>query len=264
MPASPPVIPMDVGQIIERAFGLFRRHWLLIAPFVAVVLFPSSLLQYWLFREGNRRLLRFTSPVTHETHIECIGPCAPVIFRFVLAITIGVLASVPISIVLSRAAARAFSGAGPPDLAVGESLARVPAALVAAILAWLAILAGFVLLVIPGFIVLVRFSVARQVVAIERAGPVQALRRSWRLTRGNGWHTLGIVIVIGFLAAVAGQAVQIVRHAPAGVQVIFAAAIATVVRPFVSFARFLLYVDVRARTDGLTSGIIAADLERRT
>src|SRR5437867_6968555 len=132
MPASPPVIPMDVGQIIERAFGLFRRSWTLVAPFAAVLLFPSSLLQFWLFREADRRLLRFTNPVTHETRLECIGPCAPVIFRFVLAITVGVLASVPISIALARVAARAFSGAGSPDLAIAESFALVPVALVAA------------------------------------------------------------------------------------------------------------------------------------
>ena len=80
----------------------------------------------------------------------------------------------------------------------------------------------------------------------------------------NNSHTLGILLVVALLATIAAQAAQIVRFAPLGVRVIVAGSIAVVVRPFVSFAHFLLYVDLRARHDGLTTGVLAADIERRS
>ncbi|HEY1457700.1 MAG TPA: YciC family protein, partial [Solirubrobacteraceae bacterium] len=47
---------------------------------------------------------------------------------------------------------------------------------------------GFVLLLVPGLILLTIWSVAAPVVVLERPGAVAALRRSAELVRGNGWQ----------------------------------------------------------------------------
>jgi ABC-type multidrug transport system fused ATPase/permease subunit len=58
---------------------------------------------------------------------------------------------------------------------------------------------GFVLLIIPGLILVVIWSVVAPVTVLERPGILAAFGRSRELVRGNGWNVF-IVIVIVFLA----------------------------------------------------------------
>ena len=45
---------------------------------------------------------------------------------------------------------------------------------------------GFVLIVIPGLILLTFWSVGAPAIVVEGTGPIDAFGRSWRLVRGNG------------------------------------------------------------------------------
>jgi hypothetical protein len=67
------------------------------------------------------------------------------------------------------------------------------------LLVYLAILAGLVLLVIPGIIVACALSAALPSVVVERIGPIQALRRSWVLTRDHRFTIFAAWLVIGLL-----------------------------------------------------------------
>ncbi len=65
---------------------------------------------------------------------------------------------------------------------------------------------GFVLIIIPGLILLTMWSVGAPAIVAEGAGPIEAFGRSWRLVRGNGWSVFGallltliIVILVGFV-----------------------------------------------------------------
>lgn len=70
---------------------------------------------------------------------------------------------------------------------------------------------GFILLIVPGLVLLTFWSVGAPAIVVERVGTVDAFGRSWRLVRGDAWSvfatllvTLLIVIAIGFvLAAIA-------------------------------------------------------------
>ncbi|HEO65004.1 MAG TPA: hypothetical protein ENI73_03940 [Spirochaetes bacterium] len=59
------------------------------------------------------------------------------------------------------------------------------------------ILLGFILLIVPGLILAVGFSVSVNALVVERLSPVQSLRRSWRLTRGKRWPILGLMVLYG-------------------------------------------------------------------
>src|SRR5207244_13589955 len=63
------------------------------------------------------------------------------------------------------------------------------------------VIAGSVFIVtIPVVIwVLVRWAVSLPALFAEGAGPVQALGRSWNLTKDNWWRCLGVLIVISFM-----------------------------------------------------------------
>lgn len=75
-------------------------------------------------------------------------------------------------------------------------------------LSGIAIVLGLLLFVIPGLILLVRWSIAVPIVLSERQGVIGALQESWHRTEGHFWPILGLLLVVyvpmlAFLVAVA-------------------------------------------------------------
>jgi hypothetical protein len=55
---------------------------------------------------------------------------------------------------------------------------------------------GFILLIVPGLILLVIWSVVAPVMVLERPGVFDAFRRSRELVRGNGWNVFGVIVIV--------------------------------------------------------------------
>jgi hypothetical protein len=55
---------------------------------------------------------------------------------------------------------------------------------------------GFVLLIVPGLILITFWSVGAPAIVVEGIGPVDALGRSWRLVRGDAWAVFGTLLVV--------------------------------------------------------------------
>ena len=60
---------------------------------------------------------------------------------------------------------------------------------------------GFILLIIPGLILMVIWAVVAPVTVLERPGVFAAFGRSRELVRGNGWNVFGVIVVV-FLTVV--------------------------------------------------------------
>ncbi len=75
-----------------------------------------------------------------------------------------------------------------------------------------AIFLGTLALVVPGIIIALRLFWADEFALVHRAGPIQALKESWELTRGD----VGSIFVFQFLAGLAAYAVLI----PVGILVL--------------------------------------------
>lgn len=69
------------------------------------------------------------------------------------------------------------------------------------ILAFLGMFVGFMLLVIPGIIVMMRWSASSGFLIGAREGVVESLSASWDATRGYGWQIFfaGLVLLIGLI-----------------------------------------------------------------
>jgi hypothetical protein len=73
------------------------------------------------------------------------------------------------------------------------------------ILAGIAIGIGFLLLVVPGLILLTIWAVIAPVIVVERSGVMDSFGRSRELVRGNGWQVFGVIFVVFLItASVAG------------------------------------------------------------
>lgn len=82
--------------------------------------------------------------------------------------------------------------------------------LVGSILYFLIVLAGFILLIVPGIYWAVRYHLFGYLILDQEYGPVDAIRRSGELTRGVWWHLFAFWLVLlgigilGFLACCVG------------------------------------------------------------
>jgi hypothetical protein len=126
----------------------------------------------------------------------------------------------------------------------------------------------------------IKLMVAPAAVVIEELGALDALRRSWSLTRANWWRLLGITLVVSIMVGIIGQVVMIpVSLLPAilsgflsphagseqDVTVAVAVGVATAVvgalvgavgYAFQTSVMALIYMDLRMRKDGLDIALL--------
>ena len=83
------------------------------------------------------------------------------------------------------------------------ALTRLPKLLLAAFLGWLAVAAGTLLCIIPGIIIGVALQVLYPVAVFEKGSAIDALKRSWELTKGYRWNIFLAGLVVGIVTALA-------------------------------------------------------------
>jgi hypothetical protein len=117
----------------------------------------------------------------------------------------------------------------------------------------------------------VMLSLAAPAVVLERQGPLQSLRRSWRLVSRSFWRVFGILLLAGLIVTIAGSILQIPFAIGSGAAVFSSGALSahepglistvitaiggivagTVTRPIAAGVIVLLYIDMRMRKEGL-------------
>jgi hypothetical protein len=257
-PGSPSLLrPRRIGEILGDALKLYGRHWQNLIVIVAVIVIPLSIAQVLigdLWIRGGITQEKLRNGVEISTGTVVGGVLAGLVLAFVSILMWTILTGA-----ITRAAAGTFLRR---DLDIGESyrygLARFWSIVLVGVLSALAIAVGFLLLIIPGFIVLTFLACAIPVLVIEDRRGVEALRRSWDLVRGQGWHVFGTIIVAALLTGL----VSSVLTAPFGdnyaARSIVAAIASAITMPYMALVGVFIYLDLRVRKERYS----AADLER--
>ncbi len=106
---------------------------------------------------------------------------------------------------------------------------------------------GFVLLIVPGLILLTIWSVVAPVTVLERPGVFAAFGRSRRLVRGNGWRVFGLIVLVYLLtvvvALVAAAIAAPLGHVGRGLVQWLVSILLT---PIVALTASVLYFELRA------------------
>ena len=114
-----------------------------------------------------------------------------------------------------------------------------------AIVAGIGIVIGFILIIVPGLILLTVWSVAAPVVVLERPPGLGALGRSRELVRGNGWQTFGVILVLGVSVSILGGILEIAADsAGTGVGLIVRVVVGVLTAPLSALAAAVLYFDL--------------------
>lgn len=172
-----------VGGVIGKSFAVLGRN---ILPFgVMGILFWSPALVYGLI-------------VAAPSVTDVITRTGVLYFAYSLLIG-GILnGALAYGAIMDLSGQRATFGA-----CIGRGLSLLLPVLGVILLAALASAAGLVLLIVPGFIVLIMLYVAVPVAVVERPGVVASLRRSRELTKGNRWRILWILVLVGIISQAA-------------------------------------------------------------
>jgi hypothetical protein len=218
--------PRGVGELLDGAFTLYRRNFLLLVAIAALVQVPFALLQLLVFElagVGNhlsslqdltRTLPNQGGVLTPEQSSQLAGDVGATLAYFAIVLVVQFLVVYPLSLAATTSAVSARYLDQPATVAASyrAALGRIRALIAmvlwlvlivagglavtllfsvvtgATALAILALLATFVVYVV----LLVRTTVAPQAIVLEKLSGWKGIQRSWALSTGSGWRILGI------------------------------------------------------------------------
>jgi hypothetical protein len=114
------------------------------------------------------------------------------------------------------------------------------------IVAGIGIVIGFILIIIPGLILITIWSVAAPVVVLERPGGLRALGRSRELVKGNGWNVFAVILLLVILVGVVTLLLEgVAAAAGTGVGIVVRVIVGILTAPISSLAAAVLYFELR-------------------
>lgn len=243
--------PRGVGELLDGAIKLYVANWATFMGIVAVVVVPFGLLQ-----------ALFATPPAIDGAAPAPGGAA-----LVLGVVEGLLVFTVVEAAMAKTAADVYLGE-PVGIAKTYRYAvpLIGSLLWVVLVAGLAVVGGFILLIVPGIFLLLRFYFALIVLVVEGERGTQAMRRSWRLVKGSTWRVLGITLLVALIAGVA-QGILAAPFAIAGfvtetlaLSIVGDVVASVLVTPLVSLVTVLLYFDLRVRKEGFDLELLARDL----
>ncbi len=196
---------VSIGRIFSRAFGVMGNNP--VAIFGIAFLFgalPQTLYGYFLQPD----LIASASGNTLATMVISLG-------AYVLFLIFGMLAQ---GAVVRATTAYAAGGRASFGQSITTGLSMAVPLIGLSIVLVLALILGFALLVIPGIILYIMWSVAAPALVTEQSGVFTALGRSRFLTKGARWKIFGLQIVLLVIFWLLSAVVGVAMLAGGGVQ----------------------------------------------
>jgi hypothetical protein len=179
---------VSIGRVFQRAFSAITFNPLVILGLALVIgAIPGIIMTFLFYRLG------IGAPAALRSGASVNAMVGATAVTSVLTLVISSL----VQGALTRATVSAAEGR---RVTFGESLGtglRVILPLIGlSILLAFGLMVGFLLLVIPGIILLLMWAVAVPSLVIERVGVIGAFTRSAELTKGSKWKILALFIVL--------------------------------------------------------------------
>jgi hypothetical protein len=223
---------LDVGGVIRRVFDIYVDQASVLMPAAAVVFVFTGIIS---------ALLVATSA----------GLALVAVLISLVAITL--FTGMVVELVADVQDGRRDASAGQLLQAVTPVLGQL---ILVGIVAGIGIVVGFILIIVPGLILITIWSVAAPVVVLERPGVFAALTRSRELVRGNGWQVFGVILVLYILVGAVSIIIEgIADSAGSGVGIVVRVIVGVLTAPLSALAASVLYFELRgARVAGNVPG----------
>lgn len=186
---------MTTGQILDRAFRLYGRNFVRFIAIVAVIQVPIVLIHLLIGRFQPGWIIDVR---------EAARAGAPALVGHVLvAIALPMFAQAVCNGALMKGISGAYLGA---DTSVGQAyrliLPRLLSLIGASIMVSLVVVAGTLLLIVPGIIFALMYALTSQAIVCENIGAFRGMGRSKSLTKGNMGKVFGVVFLVTVISIV--------------------------------------------------------------
>lgn len=190
---------LHIGTAISRGIG---RTFNVVGVVLAILLFLDT---FAIVGATNALVVAWLPlDVQSQAQLGLVFPVSPVAAGAIFAL--GIL----LGTVVLLAATRAFTR-GPADrgrLRIDLFTHRIGRALLSALVAnfivSLLVTIGFILLLVPGVFLAVSYMFVIFAIGVEDAGPIEAMRRSWGLARGNRWRLFALLFIVAVAVGMLG------------------------------------------------------------
>jgi hypothetical protein len=184
---------VDIGEVLSEAWNLYKRF----------------LWQFFLTALVVFAVLDLLSALAAAAAGDSV---AAEIFWAVIAFTIGIVGYFWVQGALVELVRDVRDGRA--DRSIGETYAavrpRLAALIAAGILAALGIGIGFLLLIVPGLILLTFWSMLVPVIVIEGSSAGDSFKHSFDVVRGHGWPVFGLILITFITVAIASGLIRLV------------------------------------------------------
>ena len=238
---------MTTGALLDRAFRLYTGNFSLMLGITAGAYVPFYLIMLALEGsiDGN---LQFG-----------VGGLSALIFQVIFMILWSSIAFPIASGATTYAISERYLG---NEVTIGDALRRGLSHFwplsIAQITATIRVLIGFVLLIVPGILWMLSYSLIVPAILIEGQRALPSLRRSSELVRGYRGKVFWVLLIINLLQAVLAGGVSVISNvlfsAASGSSEILTSALGNLLSIFLTplgiIAAILLYYDMRIRKEG--------------
>jgi len=243
--------PRGVADVLVKAFDLYKADWQQYLLVAALLVVPVSLVQL-----GALQAIpdASTDPVTFS---------GGALFASLIGVILTLIAQLVVTGALTRSGVGALVGQ-PVSASEGlrNGMNRIGGLLLVIILEALAVLAGLIVLVIPGLIIAVLLAVSVPSFIVEDVRGRAALSRSWNLVKPVFWHVVGVVLLTALFTGIAASILGRIGGTSIVGQWLFSTIGTLLVTPFSALVSAVLYVELRARRQALTTAMLREDLDR--
>jgi hypothetical protein len=267
MPAIPRLRPLSLSELLDRTFSLYRNHFGL---FVGIMLLPQLVLL--VFQLAGVVVAPLNRGASAGSMLIYSG------WMMLAALLTVLLAAASTAATISAVSAVYLDRPITVSAAYREISSRIVPVMLITIAVGMGIGIGLVLLIVPGIIFALMWSLTIPVVVLEKKGLGEATARSRQLTKGSRGRIFIVCFVIGILAWVVKMLFQVPALSLLGVSIFHgqnpafsgwyrvAAACsqffsACLVGPLFTIALSLLYFDERVRKEGFDLQVMMSSME---
>ncbi len=248
-PATYELRPLDLGEIMDRALGIYLHHWKPLLALTLGIVVPLSIPSTMLRTAGGSPMEQTAGAVL-----------AMGIDVFVVSGLLGAVLVLAISELY-------LHGTVSAPRALRRGATYVFGIILIALAVTLATFAGALACIVPGLYLSAALFASQIAYVLEGRGIGEAMERSWELTRGSRWRVLGCMLVFQMIAGFAGFAIGLGMHFLGGALDLpmfasqFAAQVLSAfIVPFPSIGLVLLYYDLRVRREAFDVQMLAREL----
>jgi hypothetical protein len=270
--------PLTFGEVLDTAFNLFKRNFKTAVAVSAVIMIPLALLGGAAsagLAPTDLAVLEDPDPAPEAV----LGLMGGLLGAASIGALIQSFGSLLVQAATTRLYAESYRGG---TLAMGDALRyglrRLPAMLGLTIVSAVATFVGLILCIAPGVWLYTAWSAAPAALIAEDTRPLEALRRSFQLVKGNWWRTFGLLVVANILVSVIVALITTPLQFAIGLGVgmsdptapfsggylaantIISGVITAATVPFLAAVIVAIYFDLRVRKEGYDLERLIADL----